>query len=108
MKRMWTFLLALTAATALGVGGYSATAFALPTNPDVGPCEAEPGFPGICRDENWPAPPQYQATGRDRDIDESMVEAQDLAVSHCPGYQTVRIRSSHSGNIFTTTLTYTC
>jgi hypothetical protein len=108
VKRMWTFLMALTAALALSVGGYAAAAQAVPSNPDVEPCVAEPGFPGICRDENWPAPPQYQATGRDRDLDASAEEAIDLAASHCPGYDTVRLRSSHAGNIYTTTLTYTC
>jgi hypothetical protein len=101
-------LAAAVAAAALTVLTAPTAALAEISNPDVQPCEPEPGFPGICRDENWPSPLQYQATGRDRDPDDAYDEAVDLARDHCPGYDTVRIRPSMDGNIHVLTLTYTC
>jgi hypothetical protein len=107
-RRLAGLLAVAAAAAAMTVLSAPTAALAEISNPDVQPCDPEPGFPGICRDENWPSPRQYQAIGRDRDEDDAYDEAVDLARDHCPGYDTVRIRPSRDGNIYVLTLTYTC
>ena len=107
-RRLTGLLAASAAAAAMTLVTSPTAALAHISNPDVQPCDPEPGFPGICRDENWPSPLQYQATGRDRDADDAYDEAVDLASGHCPGYDTVRIRPLMDGNIHVLTLTYTC
>ena len=101
-------LAAAVAAAAMTVLTAPTAALAHLSNPDAQPCEAEPGFPGICRDPNWPSPRQYSASGRDRDSDDAYDEAVDLASGHCPDYDVVRIRWGMDGNIHVVTLTYTC
>jgi hypothetical protein len=101
---------------AVGIAAGTACLTPLSASADISEPDEE-----ICTNDYQPAecgpgagdfeysPPQYDAIGFDRDLDDAQEEAEDLAASHCSGYDVVRIRPRLQNNgVWKYTLTYTC
>jgi hypothetical protein len=92
----------LAAAAALG-------SVAMPTaaRADIQPCDP---FDIGCNPLEY-TPPQYNAIGTDRDVDDAYDEAAAEAAAHCPGgaYDVIKVRAKllANGN-WQFTLTYSC
>jgi hypothetical protein len=97
----------LVAAGIVVAGALASVAMPSAAHADIQPCDP---FDIDCNQWEY-QPPQYDAIGLDRDLDDAQDEAEADAAAHCPGgnYDVVRVRATYLSNgQWRYTLTYVC